>query len=86
MAYLLRKNVVDGNIQIEIQTTKTSPETFTSNQISPEDHQAQASLTDPSPGLSRPVGLWDSAVHEKRQALHYVALRGFLPGQVNTKK
>ena len=36
MAYLLRRNLMDGNIQIEIQTTKTSPETFTSNQISPK--------------------------------------------------
>ena len=49
MAYLLRRNLMDGNIQIEIQTTETSPETFTSNQISPEDHQAQASLTESHP-------------------------------------
>lgn len=42
---------MDGNIQIEIETTKISPETFTSNQISPEDHQAQASLPQ-----SHPVG------------------------------
>lgn len=49
MAYLLQRNLIDGNIQIEIQTTETSPETFTSNQISPEDHQAQASLTENHP-------------------------------------
>ena len=40
---------MDGNIQIEIQTFETSPETFTSNQISPGDHQAQASLTESHP-------------------------------------
>lgn len=40
---------MNGNIQIEIQTTETSPETFMSNQISPEDHQAQARLTESHP-------------------------------------
>lgn len=44
MAYRLQRNLMDGNIQIEIQTIETGPEIFTSDQISPGDHQAQASL------------------------------------------